>query len=149
MYLISPTQAYYVDERGSAVGGGNVYAQNSAATTNAGWAGSYATKQFGYFLVEDAHPGNASGVSGQLSADGNGNPGGTLDLNDPAGVSTGATLSRHVQCRNHSPRPYDCTITTQVEGTRNYVGYIVDSGRVLLLETDNNLVSGGDAIRQF
>ena len=41
------------------------------------------------------------------------------------------------------------TITTAVEGTRSYTGYVVDQNRVLLLETDNNLASSGDAIRQF
>ena len=51
MYMISPTQAYYLDERTNAIGGGNVYAQSSAVTTNAAWAGSYATRQFGYFIV--------------------------------------------------------------------------------------------------
>ena len=47
MYLISPSQGYYLDERTSAVGGGNVYAQSASVTSNADWAGSYATKQFG------------------------------------------------------------------------------------------------------
>ncbi len=41
MYLFSPTQGYYLDERTTAVGGGNIYAQSSLVTTNADWAGSY------------------------------------------------------------------------------------------------------------
>ena len=151
IYLISPTQGYYVDERTSAIGGGNIYAQSSSVTSNADWAGSYATKQFGYFLVNGGvlNSQNASGVSGQLSADGNGVLAGTLDLNDPAGVTTGATLQGSYSVVTTAPGRMSVTITTQVEGSRNYVGYIVDQGRVLLLETDNNLVSGGDAIRQF
>jgi hypothetical protein len=152
MYLISPTQGYYVDERTSAIGGGNVYAQDASLTTNAGWAGSYATKQFGYFLSGGViNPGNASGVSGQLSADGNGNLAGTLDLNDPAGVSIGATLQSpsNYSVTTTAPGRFTAQITTQVEGTRTYVGYLVSTGQVLLLETDTNLVSAGDAIRQF
>ena len=70
------------------------YAQSSAVTSNANWAGSYATKQFGYFLTSGGVlvPQNASSVSGQLSADGNGVLAGTLDLNDPGGVLTNQTL---------------------------------------------------------
>ena len=150
MYLFSPTQGYYVDERTNAVGGGNIYAQSGSVTSNAAWAGSFATKQFGYFIVNGLlNNNNASGVSGQISADGNGTLAGTLDLNDPAGVSTGQTLQGSYSVGSTAPGRMTLTITTAVEGTRSYTGYIVDSGRVLLLETDNNLTSGGDAIRQF
>lgn len=150
IYLISPTQGYYVDERSNAIGGGSVFAQSSSATGNSAWAGSYATKQFGYFLVGGVLTAqNASGVSGQISADGNGNLAGTLDLNDPSGVVTGVTLQGTYNVGSAAPGRMTVAISNSVEGTRNYVGYIVDSGRVLLLETDNNLVSAGDAIRQF
>ena len=152
LYLFSPTQGYYLDERTSAVGGGNLYAQSGTVTSNAGWAGSYATKQFGYFLQNGIlSPGNASGVSGQISADGNGTLAGTLDINDPSGVISPATLvsPSSYSVGTTAPGRFTAQITTQQEGTRNYVGYIVDSGRVLLLENDNNLVSSGDAIRQF
>ena len=50
MYLFSPSQAYYLDQRTTAIGGGSVYGQAAAVTSNAAWAGSYATKQFGYFI---------------------------------------------------------------------------------------------------
>jgi len=150
MYLFSPTQGYYLDERTTAVGGGNIYAQSSSVTTNAAWAGSYATKQFGYFLINGIlNNNNASGVSGQISADGNGTLAGTLDINDPSGISTGQTAQGAYSVGNVPPGRTTLSITTSVEGTRSYVGYIVDQGRVLLLETDNNLVSSGDAIRQF
>jgi hypothetical protein len=150
MYLISPTQAYYLDLRTSAVGGGNVYAQSSAVTTNAAWAGSYATKQFGYFVVGGAvTPGNSTSVSGQISADGNGTLAGTLDFNDPTNVYPGQTLQGTYSVGSVAPGRTTAAITTTVEGTRNYVAYIVDQTRVLLLETDSNLVSSGDAIRQF
>jgi len=151
LYLISPTQGYYLDERTSATGGGNIYAQNPAVTTNAAWAGSYATRQFGYFLntVGPLNPQNASSVSGQLSADGNGNLAGTLDFNDPQGVLTGQTLQGTYSVGTVAPGRTTLSLSTPVEGTRSYVGYIVNSGQVLLLETDTNLVSGGDAIRQF
>ena len=141
-----------MDERTSAIGGGNIYAQSSSVSSNADWAGSYATKQFGYFLANGVvNPVNASSVSGQISADGNGILAGTLDLNDPAGITTGAALQSPstYSVGTVAPGRMTVAITTQVEGTRNYVGYIVDQGRVLLLETDTNLVSGGDAIRQF
>jgi hypothetical protein len=150
MYLISPTQAYYLDLRTNAVGGGNVYAQSSAVITNAAWAGSYATKQFGYFVVAGAVlPGNSTSVSGQISADGNGTLAGTLDFNDPTNVYPGQTLQGTYNVGNVAPGRTTAAITTTVEGTRNYVAYIVDQTRVLLLETDSNLVSSGDAIRQF
>jgi hypothetical protein len=150
IYLSSPSQGYYVDERTSAVGGGNIYAQSSSVTTNAGWAGSYATKQFGYFLTGNLlNPGNASGVSGQISSDGNGTLAGTLDFNDPAGVLLNQTLQGSYSVGTTAPGRFTAQISTPQEGTRSYVGYIVDSGRVMLLETDNNLVSAGDAVRQF
>ncbi len=150
MYMISPSQAYYLDERTTGVGGGSVYAQSSSVTSNAGWAGSDATKQFGYFLVSGAlNAFNASGVSGQLSADGNGNLAGTLDLNDPSGIFPGQTLQGTYSVGTTAPGRMTVAITTQAEGTRNYVGYIVGPNQVLLLETDTNLVSAGDSIRQF
>lgn len=150
IYLFSPTQGYYLDERTTVVGGGNVYAQISSVATNAAWSGSFATKQFGYFIVNGIlSNNNASGLSGQISADGKGTLAGTLDINDPAGVTTGATLQGSYNVGTVAPGRMTLSITTAVEGTRSYTGYIVDSGRVLLLETDNNLVSSGDAIRQF
>jgi hypothetical protein len=150
MYLFSPTQGYYVDERTNAVGGGNLYAQSGSVTSNAAWAGSFATKQFGYFIVNGLlNNNNASGVSGQISADGNGTLAGTLDLNDPSGISIGQTLQGAYSVGSVAPGRMTLTITTAVEGTRSYTGYIVDQNRVLLLETDNNLASSGDAIRQF
>ena len=150
LYLFSPTQGYYVDERTNAVGGGNIYAQTGSVTTNAAWSGSFATKQFGYFVVNGVlNNNNASGVSGQISADGNGTLAGTLDLNDPAGISIGQTAQGSYNVGSTAPGRMTLSLTTPVEGTRSYTGYILDSGRVLLLETDNNLTSGGDAIRQF
>ena len=142
MYLFSPKQGYYVDERTNAVGGGNIYAQSGTVTTNA-WAGSFATRQFGYFLVNGVlNNNNASGVSGQMSADGNGTLAGTLDLNDPAGVSTGQSMQGSYSVGTVAPGWMTLSTTTAVEGTRSYVGYVVDSGRASLLETDNNLTSG-------
>lgn len=151
MYLVSPSLAYYVDERTSVIGGGNVYAQASAVSTNAAWAGSYATKQFGYFILVGGGlvPGNATSLSGQISADGNGNLAGTLDINDPSGVLPPQTLQGTYNVGNVAPGRTTLSITTQQDGTRNYVGYVIDPTRVLLLETDASLTAGGDAVRQF
>jgi hypothetical protein len=151
MYLSSPSSGYYLDQRTTVIGGGNVYAQASAVTTNAAWAGSYATKQFGYFVASGNRilPGNSTSVSGQISADGNGNLAGTLDFNDPSNVYPGQVLQGTYSVGSVAPGRTIVAITTPVEGTRNYVAYIVDQTRVLLLETDTNLTSGGDAIRQF
>ncbi len=150
MYLFSPTQGYYVDERTNAVGGGNIYGQSGSVTSNAAWAGSFATRQFGYFLINGLlNNNNATGVSGQVSADGNGTLAGTLDLNDPAGVSIGQTLQGSYSVGAVAPGRMTLKITTAFEGTRSYTGYIISQNQVLLLETDNNLVSSGDAIRQF
>ena len=81
MYLISPTQAYYLDQRTTVTGGGNVYAQGSSVTSNAAWAGSYATEQFGYFLAGGViRSANSTSLSGQISADGAGTLAGTLGL---------------------------------------------------------------------
>ena len=150
MYLFSPSQAYYLDQRTTAVGGGNVYGQASAVTSNAAWAGSYATKQFGYFIGASGLilPANSTSVSGQISADGNGNLAGTLDFNDPNGLFPGDTLQGTYSVGTTAPGRTAVTIST-TEGTRTYVAYIVDQTRVLLLETDTSLVASGDAIRQF
>jgi hypothetical protein len=150
MYLISPTQAYYLDQRTGATGGGNVYAQGPSVTSNAAWAGSYATEQFGYFIVGGAiRAGNSTSVSGQISADGAGTLAGTLDFNDPANVYPGQVLQGTYSVGTVAPGRTTVAITTPTEGTRNYVAYIVDQTRVLLLETNSNVVSSGDAIRQF
>jgi len=149
MYMISPNQAYYLDERTIAIGGGIVYAQSSAVTTNAAWAGSYATRQFGYFIVAvGILPGNSTSVSGQISADGNGTLAGTLDINDPSGPFPGLTLQGTYTVGSVAPGRTTVSITTS-EGTRNYIAYVVSPAQVLLLETDSNLTAGGNAIRQF
>ncbi|HEY1730700.1 MAG TPA: hypothetical protein VGG15_03080 [Terriglobales bacterium] len=150
LYLSSPTSGYYVDERTSVVGGGNITAQTGTVTGNAAWAGSYATKQFGYFLAGGViNSGNASAVTGQLSADGNGVLAGTLDINDPSGILLSQTLQGSYNVGTTAPGRFTAQITTPTEGSRAYVGYILDQGRVLLLETDSNLVSAGNATRQF
>ncbi len=150
MYLISPTQAYYLDQLSTGTGGGNVYAQSSSATSNAAWAGSYATKQFGYLLVGGVvRSANSTSISGQISADGAGTLAGTLDINDPTNVYPGQILQGTYSVGTVAPGRTIVAITTPVDGTRNYVAYIVDQTRVLLLETDGNLVSSGNAIRQF
>ena len=150
IYMVSPTQGYYLDERTNAVGGGNVYAQSASVTTDAAWTGSYGTKQFGYLVIAGRIlPSNSSSVSGQISADGNGTLAGTLDFNDPAGVATNQTLQGTYSVGTVAPGRLTAAITTPAEGTRNYVGYVVSPTQVLLLEIDTNLVSGGDAISQF
>ena len=141
---------YYVDERTSAVGGGNITAQTGTVTSNAAWAGSYATKQFGYFLT-----------NGVINS---GTPARSRDKFPPTATvlwqarSTStipAVSSRTRRCKGltawgtRHPDGTRPSITTPTEGTRNYVGYIVDQGQVQLLETDNNLVSAGNATRQF
>lgn len=152
LYLSSPASGYYVDERTSAVGSGNITAQTGTVTSNSAWAGSYATKQFGYFVSNGGVivNGNASAVSGQISADGNGVLAGTLDINDPSGILVNQTITQgSYNVGTTAPGRFTASVTTANEGTRNYVGYILDQGRVLLLENDTNLVSSGNATRQF
>jgi hypothetical protein len=127
-----------------------VYAQSSAVTTNAAWAGSYATLQFGYFVVRGViTPTNSTSISGQISADGNGTLAGTLDINDPSSVFTAVNLQGTYSVGTVAPGRTTVAITTTTEGTRNYIAYIVSPTQVQLLEVDSNLTSGGDAIRQF
>ena len=129
IYLFSPTQGYYLDERTNVVGGGNIYAQSTTVTTNAAWAGSFATRQFGYFLVNGLlNNNNASGVTGQISADGNGTLAGTLDINDPAGVTTGATLQGSYSVGTVAPGRMTLTIATAVEGTRSLQATVIARG---------------------
>jgi len=152
MFLSSPGLGYYLDERTSAVGGGNIYGQNSAVNTNSAWAGSYATRQFGYFIssVGTILPGNATAITGQISSNGAGTLAGTLDINDPLGILTGQTLQGTYNVTTVAPGRMTVAITTQTDGTRNYVGYIVNQQQVLLLDVDSGvLTAGGDAIRQF
>jgi hypothetical protein len=152
MYLFSPSQGYYLDERTTAVGGGSIYGQNSAVNANSAWAGSYATKQFGYFIASAGIlPGNATAITGQISSNGAGTLAGTLDINDPPGYLTGQTITQgSYNITNVAPGRMTVAITTQTDGTRNFVGYIVDQTRVVLLDVDSGaLTAGGDAIRQF
>ena len=150
MYLISPSQAYYLEQQPTGSGGGNVYAQGSSVSSNAAWVGSYATRQFGYFIFGGSvRPGNSTSVSGQISADGAGTLAGTLDFNDPSNIYQGQVLQGTYSVGTLAPGRTIVAITTAADGTRNYVAYIVDQGRVLLLETDTNLAASGDAVRQF
>jgi predicted small lipoprotein YifL len=153
MYLFSPSLGYYVDERTTAVGGGNIYGQNSAVNTNSAWAGSYATKQFGYFISNAGIlPANATAITGQISSNGSGTLAGTLDINDPSPINilTGQTLQGTYNVTNVAPGRATVSISTPNDGPRNYIGYIVDQTRVLLLDVDAGAITaGGDAIRQF
>lgn len=153
MYLYSPSQGYYLDERTTAVGGGSIFGQNSAVNTNTAWAGSYATRQFGYFVSNiGILPANATAITGQISSNGSGTLAGTLDINDPSPINivTGQALQGNYNVTNIAPGRMTVSITTQADGTRNYIGYIVDQTRVLLLDVDaNTITAGGDAIRQF
>jgi hypothetical protein len=127
-----------------------VYAQSSSVTSNAAWAGSYATNQFGYILVGGViRAANSTSVSGQISADGAGTLAGTLDINDPANVYPGQILQGTYSVGSVAPGRTIVAITTPIDGTRNYVAYIVDQSQVLLLETDTGLTASGNAIRQF
>jgi hypothetical protein len=120
MYMVSPNQAYYLDLRTNAAGGGDVDAQSSGVTSNAAWAGSYADLQFGYFIANSiATPGNSTSVSGQISADGNGTLTGTLDFNDPMSVFTGQTLQGTYSVGTVAPGRTTLAITTPAEGIRN------------------------------
>lgn len=38
---------------------------------------------------------------------------------------------------------------TTSNGTRNYIGYIIDQGHIQLLEVDSAITAAGDATRQF
>jgi hypothetical protein len=155
MYLVSPSQAYYLDERTSIfAGGGNVYAQTGDLTSSADWAGSYATKQFGYFIVSNViNTANATAISGQISSDGNGVLAGTLDINDPGGLLPGQMITQgsYQNVGSTAPGRFTASITTNpnADGTRSYVGYVVSPGQIVLVETDSNVTANGDAIRQF
>ena len=75
--------------------------------------GSYATRQFGYFIVAvGILPGNSTSVSGQISADGNGTLAGTLDINDPSGVFPGLTLQGTYSVGSVAPGRPTVSITT-------------------------------------
>ena len=153
MYLFSPSQGYYLDERTAAVGGGSIYGQNSAVNTNSAWAGSYATKQFGYFISSAGTivPSNATAITGQISSNGSGTLAGTLDIIDPVSIYLPPqTLQGTYNITNVAPGRMTVAITTPTDGTRNYVGYIVDQTRVVLLDVDSGAITaGGDAVRQF
>ncbi len=147
MYLVSATQAYYLDLRTNAVGSGNVFAQTLTATTNAAWVGSYALRQSGYFLPLSAV--NSTTVNGQISADGNGTLSGTLTFNDPTNVFLAQVASGTYAVGTTAPGRTTVSITTPAEGTRTFIAYIVSDQRVQMIEVDNNLVSGGENVRQF
>lgn len=147
MYLVSGTQAYYLDLRTSAIGGGNVYAQNLPTTTNSAWVGSYALQQSGYFL-NPLNAANSTTINGQISADGNGNLSGTLDFNEPSNVYVSQSASGTYSVGTTAPGRTSVSITTPL-GTRTYIAYIVTDQQLQMIEVDSNLVSGGENVRQF
>jgi hypothetical protein len=151
MYLISPSQAYYLDLRTTTSGGGTAYAQNSsiASEGNLGWAGSYANQQYGSFTAGGTiSPGNSISTSGQISANGSGALSGTLDYKDSTGIYPSLQLQGSYSVGLAVLGRATGKITTS-DGTRNYVYYIVDQHRVEMVETDSSITALGDAIRQF
>jgi len=158
MYLVSSGQAYYLDLRTQiqgrtdiegVTGGGLVYAQTETALDNLAWAGSYTTRQAGHFTAGGAlSTGNSTTVSGQISANGNGVLAGTLDFNDPSGVSSGLQAQGSYSVGLTVPGRTTVKIITP-NGTRNYAAYIVSPRQVQLLETDSSITERGDAILQF
>ena len=151
MYLVSPTQGYYLDLLTTESGGGTVYAQDRIAAMlgKAAWAGSYATEQYGYFTGGGViSPGNSTSVSGQISANGNGGLSGTLDFNDPTDVFPDLPLQGSYSIDLAILGRMSVKMTT-MNGTRNYIGYIVDQKHIQLLEIDSTITASGDAIRQF
>lgn len=147
MYLVSGTQAYYLDLRTNAIGGGNVYAQNLPTTTNSAWVGSYALQQSGYFL-NPLNAANSTTINGQISADGNGNLSGTLDFNEPSNVYVSQSASGTYSVGTTAPGRTSVSITTPL-GTRTYIAYIVTDQQLQMIDVDSNLVSGGENVRQF
>ena len=150
MFLVSPTQLYYLDLETTTSGGGSGYAQNKTiATSNAGWASSYADEQFGYFTAGGIiSPGNSNSVSGQISSNGSGGLSGTLDIKDPTGLFPALPLQGSYNIGVAVPGRGGSKITT-TDGTRNYVTYIIDQQRVAMLEIDPSITALGEAIRQF
>ena len=151
MFLISPSQAYYLDQETTTSGGGSAYAQNDAIASqgNLGWAGSYGNEQYGYFTAGGIiSPGNSISVSGQISANGAGALSGTLDNKDPTGVFSDLPLQGSYSVGITVLGRATGKMTTS-DGARNYVYYIVDQQRVEMLETDTSITALGDAIRQF
>lgn len=147
MYLVSGTQAYYLDLRANAIGGGKVYAQNLPSATNSAWVGSYALEQSGYFL-NPLNAANSTTINGQVSADGNGNLSGTLDFNDPSNVYPSQSASGTYTVGTTAPGRTSVSITTPL-GTRNYIAYVVTDQSLQMIEVDSNLASGGENVRQF
>jgi hypothetical protein len=151
MYLVSPTQAYYLDLLTTESGGGIVYQQDmvAAGLGKEGWAGSYATEQYGYFTAGGViSPGNSTSVSGQVSANGNGGLSGTLDYNDPTDIFPDLPLQGSYSIDPAILGRMTVKIAS-TDGTRNYIAYIVNQGRVQMLEIDMNITAAGESIRQF
>jgi len=158
MYLVSPTQAYYLDLQTQVqgrigvegvTGGGMVYAQATPVLGNIEWAGSYTTQQFGYSTTGGVFsPVITTSVTGQISSNGNGVLVGTLDLNGASGFLPGLQAQGSYNVGIDVPGRTSVKITTS-NGTRNYTAYIVNQGQVQLLEIDGSITAGGNTIVQF
>jgi hypothetical protein len=127
-----------------------VYGQTATQQGNLGWAGSYATQQFGYLTGGGIiSPGNSTSVSGQISANGSGFLAGTLDLDNPTDVFPELQATGSYSVGNGVPGRTNVKIITS-NGTRNYIAYVITpGGRVQMLETDGSITAGGDATPQF
>ncbi len=157
MYLISPTEAYYLDLRTQVpvqndfegiTGGGIVYAEPAGVPDTVQWAGSYAIEVVGNLTANGIiSQGNSTSMSGQISADGRGVLAGTLDnLTDPLFPELQAQGSYSVSTL--VPGRTTIKITT-TNGTHNYVGYVVTGGQAAILDTDKSVTALGGAILQF
>jgi hypothetical protein len=158
IYLVSPSQAYYLDLRTQVQGkidfegvsgGGVVYKQSGPLFSNAAWTGSFTTRQFGYNTNGgNFSPAITTSVAGQLSSNGSGLLEGTLDINDFSAVVPALQASGSYNVGISVPGRTTVKITT-TDGTRNFVAYIINSGQIEMLDTDSSITGGGDAILQF
>lgn len=119
---------------------GRVYLQNANATNASSFQGTYATSLAGYDFL---NPGEID-VTGVLSPNGGSALSGALDINDAGTVARSASFQgTYLTSAIASRKSGGFTTSAGVLNSGQFVYYIVDTNRALVLELDSSRVAAG------
>jgi hypothetical protein len=124
-----------------AVSSGVGYSQSSTSFSNSAFQGAYALNLGGVVI----NGGELDAIA-QMTADGNGNLNGTMDVNNSGGLTNQLLLSGTYSVSANGRATG--TIKSSTTGTMNFVYYVVSPTRVLGVEVDRGQVSIADAEHQ-
>jgi hypothetical protein len=138
--LVASGHALVIRFDTSATGSGTIDLQTPSAFSNAALAGPFAFSLAGIDNIA-----NPLSVAGNFTSDAAGNITGLDDSNDNGGIITSDPLTGTIPVA--ATGRGTATLNT-IRGVLTFAFYVVDATHLKLVETDANLVLGGEAFRQ-